>query len=150
MRLVISIAVCFAAAWLGSLVTRPALEPWYAGLAKPPWTPPNWVFAPAWTTLFALMAVAAWLVWRRAGLVSTPLALFLLQLLLNVAWSWLFFGRQSPGTAMIEIVVLWGAILATTLEFWRVDRLAGWLLLPYLAWVAFAAALNFSIWRRNG
>jgi benzodiazapine receptor len=150
MRLVICFIVCFAAAWVGSLLTRPALVPWYAGLAKPPWTPPNWVFAPAWTTLFALMAIAAWLVWRRAGLVSTPMALFLLQLLLNVTWSGLFFGLQSPGAAMAEIVVLWGAILATTIGFWRVDRLAGWLFVPYLAWVAYAAALNFSIWRRNG
>jgi benzodiazapine receptor len=149
MRLLAFFAVCFGAAWLGSWFTRPALTPWYAELAKPSWTPPNWVFAPAWTTLFALMAIAGWLVWQRAGIGSIPLKLFAIQLVLNVTWSGLFFGLKSPPAAMIEIVILWLAILATTIAFWRVDRLAGWLFLPYLVWVGYAAALNFSIWRLN-
>lgn len=149
MRLIAFFAVCFGAAWLGSWFTRPALTPWYAELAKPSWTPANWVFAPAWTTLFALMAIAGWLVWRQAGIGSIPLKLFAIQLVLNVTWSGLFFGLKSPPAAMIEIVILWLAILATTIAFWRVDRLAGWLFLPYLIWVAYAATLNFSIWRLN-
>lgn len=150
MKLLACIVVCFGAAWIGSWFTRPALAPWYAELAKPSWTPPNWVFTPAWLTLFALMAIAAWLVWRQAGLGSIPLKLFAIQLVLNIAWSGLFFGWKSPGAAMIEIVVLWLAILATTFAFWGVRRVAGWLLVPYLIWVAYAASLNFAIWRLNG
>lgn len=150
MKLLACIVVCFAAAWAGSWFTRPALVPWYAELAKPSWTPPNWVFAPAWLTLFALMAIAAWLVWRQAGLGSIPLKLFAIQLVLNVAWSALFFGWKSPAAAMIEILLLWLAILGTTISFWSARRVAGWLLLPYLLWVTYAAALNFAIWRLNG
>lgn len=150
MRLIAFFAVCFAAAWLGSWFTRPALAPWYAELAKPSWTPPNWVFAPAWTTLFAMMALAGWLVWRQAGIGSIPLKLFAIQLVLNVAWSGLFFGLKSPGLAMVEIAFLWLAILATTISFWRIERVAGWLFIPYLAWVAYAATLNFAIWHLNG
>ena len=150
MRLTLFFAVCFGAAWLGSRFTRPALTPWYASLAKPAWTPPNWAFAPAWTVLFALMAVAGWLVWQRTGLVSIPIGLFALQLVLNVGWSALFFGLKSPAAGMVEIVLLWLAILATTIVFWRVSRVAGWLFVPYLAWVAYAASLNFAIWRMNG
>jgi len=149
MRLIISILVCLGAAVLGSLVTTPALRPWYAGLSKPRWTPPNWLFGPVWTILFVMMAVAAWLVWEKMGLKSAPMQLFLLQLLLNVAWSALFFGLRSPGLAFGEIVLLWLAILATSLGFWRAVPAAGWLLLPYLVWVGYAAALNFSIWRLN-
>lgn len=95
------------------------------------------------------MAISAWLVWRKVGLRTIPIQLFLLQLLLNVAWSALFFGLRSPGLAFVEIVLLWLAILATSIEFWRAVPAAGWLLLPYLIWVAYAAALNFSIFRMN-
>jgi tryptophan-rich sensory protein len=149
MRLTLFLAVCFFAAWLGSQFTRPALVPWYASLAKPAWTPPNWLFAPAWTILFAMMAIAGWLVWRQTGLLSLPIGLFALQLVLNIAWSGLFFGLRSPAAGMLEIVVLLFAILATTIVFWRVTDAAGWLFLPYLVWVAYAAALNFAIWRMN-
>ena len=149
MRLTLFFAVCFGAAWLGSQFTRPALFPWYTSLAKPPWTPPNWLFAPAWTVLFALMALSGWLVWWRTGFFSIPIGLFALQLVLNVAWSWLFFGLKSPVAGMIDIVFLWLAILATTIAFWRVNHIAGWLFVPYLAWVAYAASLNFAIWRMN-
>jgi len=149
MRLIVCIAACLGAGWLGSLLTRPALRPWYAGLNKPSWTPPDWVFGPVWTILFAAMAIAAWLVWRKVGLTAAPMQLFLLQLMLNVAWSALFFRLRSPGPAFAEIVLLWLAILATALEFWRAVPAAGWLLLPYLMWVGYAAALNFSIWRLN-
>jgi tryptophan-rich sensory protein len=149
MRLIVCIAVCLGAAGLGSLLTTPALRPWYAGLSKPHWTPPNWLFGPVWTILFFTMAIAAWLVWGRVGLTAAPMQLFLLQLLLNVAWSALFFRLRSPGLAFAEIVMLWFAILTTSIEFWRAVPAAGWLLLPYLVWVSYAAALNFSIWRLN-
>jgi tryptophan-rich sensory protein len=149
MRLIYFFVACFVAAWLGSQFTRPALASWYASLTKPSWTPPNWVFAPAWTILFALMAIAGYLIWRRVGFLSVPLALFALQLVLNVAWSALFFRLKSPGAAMLEIVFLWLTILATTISFWPLNRLAAWLLVPYLAWVAYAASLNFAIWRMN-
>jgi benzodiazapine receptor len=149
MRLIVSIAVCLGAALVGSLMTMPALRPWYAGLRKPTWTPPNSLFGPVWTALYIAMAIAAWLVWRQVGLTAAPMKFFLLQLLLNVAWSGLFFALRSPGWAFGDIVLLWLAILATSMEFWRVAPLAGWLLVPYLVWVSYAAALNFSIWRLN-
>ena len=149
MRLIVSIAVCLGAAGLGSLLTTPALGPWYAGLSKPRWTPPNWLFGPVWTILFIAMAIAAWLVWRKVGLTAAPMQLFLVQLLLNVAWSVLFFRLRSPGLAFAEIVMVWLAILATLIEFWKAVPAAGCLLLPYLVWVSYAAALNFSIWRLN-
>jgi translocator protein len=149
MQLIVSIAVCLGAAGLGSLLTTSALRPWYAGLSKPRWTPPNWLFGPVWTILFIAMAIAAWLVWRKVGLNAAPMQLFLLQLLLNVTWSALFFRLGSPGLAFAEIVLLWFAILATLIEFWKAVPAAGWLLLPYLVWVSYTAALNLSIWRLN-
>ncbi len=149
MRLLVCIVVCLGAAGIGSLLTTPSLRPWYEGLSKPRWNPPNWLFGPVWTILYLAMAIAAWLVWRKAGLTAAPMQLFLTQLVLNVAWSALFFRLRSPGLAFTEIVVLWFAILATTIEFWRAVPAAGWLLLPYLIWVGYATALNFSIWRLN-
>lgn len=124
---------------------------WYAELAKPAWNPPNWVFGPAWTLLYALMAISAWRVWRQGGwaLQKTALGLFLLQWVLNAVWTPLFFGWHQVGGALIEIVLLLAAILATIRAFWRVDRPAGTLLLPYAAWVAFATALNSAIWLMN-
>ena len=149
MRLLVCIVVSLGAAGIGSLLTTPSLRPWYEGLNKPRWNPPNWLFGPVWTILFLAMAIAAWLVWGKVGLTAAPMQLFLLQLLLNVAWSALFFRLRSPGLAFTEIVVLWFAILATTIEFWRAVPAAGWLLLPYLIWVGYATVLNFSIWRLN-
>ena len=147
----VSIAVCFAAAALGSMFTTPEIAGWYARLNKPGWTPPNWVFGPVWSTLYLMMAVAAWLVWREHGVrgAVVPLVLFAAQLLLNTLWSILFFGLHRVGLALADIVLLWGAILVTMLAFWRVSPLACWLLLPYLLWVTYASALNFSIWRMN-
>ena len=138
----------FAAAAVGSQFMPGA---WYAALAKPSWNPPNWIFGPVWSMLYVLMAVAAWLVWQRGGWAkqAAPLRLFLLQLALNATWSWLFFGRQRPDLAFYEILTLWAAILATLDRFWRVRPLAGALLIPYLAWVSFAAVLNFTLWRLN-
>jgi benzodiazapine receptor len=140
--------LCFAAAAVGGLF--PPGE-WYAQLSKPAWNPPSWIFGPVWTALYAMMAVAAWLVWRENGFRARarPLGLFLLQLTLNAAWSPLFFGLKSPALAFVVIVLLWLAILATLRAFWRANRISGALLLPYLGWVTFAAVLNFSLWRLN-
>ena len=142
------LAVTFAAAWIGS---RFQPGEWYSGLIKPALTPPGWVFGPVWTLLYAIMAVAAWLVWCRHGLANAigPLGLFLGQLVLNALWSYLFFGLQHPGLALLDIVVLWLVILATVKAFWRSHRPAGLLLLPYLFWVSFATYLNFQFWRLN-
>lgn len=149
--LVFLLALCFGAAALGGAATYPQIEGWYAGLAKPAWTPPGWIFGPVWTALYAAMAVAAWLVWRQKGLAGArwPMALFAVQLGLNAAWSWLFFGLQSPGLGLVDIVLLWIGIAATMAAFWRRSAAAGLLLAPYLAWVTFAAALNHAIWRLN-
>ena len=151
-RLILAVIVlCFVAVLLGSMLTRQAVPGWYQELRRPAWTPPGWLFGPVWTCLYAMMAVAASIVWRRAGwpAASTPLVLFTIQLALNAAWTPLFFGLKMPGLAFAGIVVLWCAILFTTVAFWRVSRTAGWLMLPYLAWVSFASALNLAIWRLN-
>ena len=146
--LVLWILVSLAAGGIGS---RFMPGEWYASLSKPSWTPPNAVFGPVWTLLYLLMGIAAWLVWRKAGFSGAPgaLILFFAQLALNILWSYLFFGRQQPGVAFVEIVALWLVILATVVSFWRVYALAGVLLIPYLCWVGFASALNFELWRRN-
>ncbi len=149
MRLTISIVVCLAVGWLGSLPTRPALASWYRALSKPAWTPPNWLFAPVWTALYVTMGVATWLVWRRSSLATVAMGLFLAQLLLNGIWSVLFFGFHQPGWAFLELSILWLAILLTTIAFGRTVPLAGWLMIPYLIWVSYAGALNFAIWRLN-
>jgi len=149
--LAVSLGVCLGAAGIGSILTTPSLHPWYATLRKPPWTPPNWLFGPVWTALYLGMAVAAWLVWRQAGFspARLPLTLFALQLVLNVAWSGIFFGLRLPGAAFLEVVLLWLFILSTATAFWPVSRTASWLLVPYLTWVTYAAALNAAIWRMN-
>jgi translocator protein len=142
------VALCFVPALIGGFFGP---DQWYASLQKPAWNPPGWVFGPVWTTLYLMMAIAAWLVWRRGGFSAqrVPLGLFLLQLALNAVWTPLFFGLHSPGLAFADIVLLWLAIAATIAVFSRVSRPAAGLLVPYLAWVTFAAALNFAIWRMN-
>lgn len=148
--LALIVALCLGAGGLGAIATTPEISGWYQTLDKPAWNPPNSVFGPVWTTLFILMAIAAWLVWKRGGSnARRPLTLFAAQLVLNVGWSWVFFGMHQPGWAFVEIVVLWTALLATVIGFFRCSAPAGWLLVPYLAWVSFAAALNFTIWRLN-
>jgi tryptophan-rich sensory protein len=149
--LLVFVAICLFTAQLGSMLTRPSIGTWYAALAKPAWTPPNWLFAPVWTTLYIMMAVAAWLIWKTHGLqaASVAMRLFAVQLALNVGWSALFFWLHRPGMAFAEIVLLWVFILLTILAFWKLSVTAGWLMIPYLAWVGFAALLNFAIWRMN-
>jgi len=142
------LALCFAAAGGTVFVST---DGWYAGLQKPSWNPPAWVFGPAWRLLYILMAAAARFVWREGGWKTQgkALASFLVQWLLNALWTPLFFGMHRPGLALAEIIVLWLAIAATLASFWRVRKIAGVLLAPYLAWVSFAAVLNAAIWRLN-
>ncbi|MCY2958897.1 MAG: tryptophan-rich sensory protein [Planctomycetota bacterium] len=137
------------AASLGAVFV--SIDGWYAGLVKPSWNPPAWLFGPVWTLLYLMMAVAAWLVWREGGwrAQKRPLALFLVQWLLNALWTPLFFGLHRPDIALAEILGLWAVLAGTLVSFWRVRRIAGLLLVPYLAWVSFAAFLNFTIWRLN-
>jgi tryptophan-rich sensory protein len=145
------IALCFAAAAAGGWITSTSVDGWYDSLRKPSWNPPKAVFGPVWTALYIMMGCAAWAVWRRrhAASTRTALRLFAVQLVLNVAWSGLFFGLRRPALAAFESIVLWLAILATALAFRRVSTAAGILLVPYLAWAGFAAALTFTIWSMN-
>jgi benzodiazapine receptor len=142
------VLLCFGAAAFGGMFMP---GEWYAALRKPSWNPPGWVFGPVWTALYTMMAVAAWLVWRQGGWARQrkPLLLFLAQLALNAAWTPLFFGLKHPGLALAEILLLWLAIAATLASFRPVSRPAARLLAPYLAWVSFAAVLNFTLWKLN-
>jgi tryptophan-rich sensory protein len=140
------LVVTFCAPALSAFIGMPG--PWYAALNKPTWNPPPWLFGPAWTLLYTLMAVAAWMVWKRVGF-AKPLKLYFVQLALNAAWTPIFFGAHEMGGALVEILALWIAILMTLRAFWAVSRPAGMLLLPYLAWVSFASVLNFTLWRLN-
>jgi tryptophan-rich sensory protein len=145
------LGLCLIASAIGGVATASSVGTWYPILAKPSFNPPNWIFAPVWTALFFMMAVAGWRVWRRDGLAGarSAMTLFALQLVLNVTWSIVFFGLRSIGAAMVEILVLLLAILATMLVFWQRDRVAGMLFMPYAAWVSFAAVLNAALWRLN-
>lgn len=138
----------YLAAFVGNLATDSAIRNWYPTLLKPAWTPPSWVFGPVWTVLYTAMAVAAWWVWRRAGWCGA-LGWWTTQLMLNALWSPVFFGLRRPDLAFGVICALWLAIAATTVMFWRTSLLAGALFVPYWAWVSFAAALNFAIWKLN-
>jgi tryptophan-rich sensory protein len=145
------VVLCLGVGWIAGLVTAPAVADWYPTLTKPSWTPPPWAFPVVWPILYVMMGVAAWRV-ARAGASAArrrALGLFLLQLLLNGAWSFLFFGLRSPLLGLIDILLLLAAIAATILAFRRIDGIAAALMLPYLAWVAFATALNLEIWRLN-
>ncbi len=151
-RLVVSVAVPLLAGVLGGIATSPAIPDWYGTLNKPAFSPPNWLFGPAWTVLYILMGVATFLVWQK-GLqtpgVKVALLVFIIQLLLNVIWSFLFFGWRAPVAGLVEIVVLWLAILLTIVLYFRVRPAAGVLLLPYIGWVTFATILNAAIVKLN-
>ncbi|GAC1679506.1 MAG: tryptophan-rich sensory protein [Steroidobacteraceae bacterium] len=142
------IAACFLAALTGAWF-RPG--EWYERLKKPSWRPPNRLFAPVWTVLYLMIAVAGWLVWRDAGFAGAgwPLAVYALQLILNAAWTPLFFGLHRPDLGCIDIVLVWASIIATIVLFYPIHVGAALLLVPYLAWTTFATALNFAVWRLN-
>jgi len=148
--LILFLAICLAAGGLGSFLTASGVRDWYPPLRKPAGTPPGWVFGPVWTTLYVLMAVSAWLVWREYGRGARPaLLVFFAQLALNAAWSGIFFGARLPGVAFAEIVLLWLAIAFNMLVFYPLNPTSALLLVPYLLWVTYASYLNFGIWRLN-
>jgi len=147
-----SIIICQLAGLIGSVFTTAAIPHWYENINKPSFNPPNWVFAPVWTTLYLLMGIALFLIWRK-GLnekdIKIAIAVFVFQLVLNSLWSFLFFGLESPFAAFIEIIFLLLAILVSIILFFRISWVAGTLLIPYILWVSFASVLNFAIWRLN-
>ena len=144
-------ALTFLASVIGSVATAESVATWYPTLTKPPFNPPNWIFAPVWSALYVMMALAGWRVWRLGGFASArrELALFAAPLAKNCLWSIRFFGMRQIGWALAAIVILLALIVVTAVLFWRRERLAGLLLVPYAAWVAFATVLNFEIWRMN-
>jgi translocator protein len=147
--LILLLVLCIGGGAVSGLISQPG--EWYAQLTKPDWSPPGWLFGPVWAALYAMMAIAAWLIWRKRNekSVALPLAIFAVQLALNFAWSPLFFGMQRPDLAFIDIMLLLIAIVATFILFAPVSRTAAILLVPYLAWVSFASVLNFAMWRLN-
>jgi len=151
-KLITSILICLFAGLVGSVFTMPAIPTWYAGLNKPSFSPPNWLFGPVWTTLYVLMGISFFLVWeklKKNPKAKSALDIFVLQLVLNCLWSVIFFGLKAPLLALIEIILLWLVILITIINFFKISKTAGWLLVPYLAWVSFASFLNWTIWRLN-
>ena len=148
-KLITSITICLAAGVLGSIFTIPSIPTWYETLIKPSFTPPNWVFAPVWTSLFIMMGISLYIIWQKGSSNGKALSIFSVQLILNVLWSAIFFGLRSPLAGLIEICILWILILLTILEFMKISRTAGLLLIPYILWVSFAALINFFIWRLN-
>jgi len=151
-KLILSVLICLSAGFIGSIFTTPSIPSWYATLDKPPFNPPNWLFAPVWTTLFILMGIAVFLIWRK-GLkkkeVKNALLIFLFQLIFNTLWSFLFFKFHSPFWALVDIAVLWVLILLSLVKFWKINKAAGMLLIPYLLWVSFASILNYFIYKLN-
>lgn len=145
------LALCLAISAVGGWVTAQSVGTWFRTLEKPSFNPPDWVFAPVWTTLYVLIALAGWRVWRLRGLAGAPAAMaaYATQLALNLGWSFLFFGAREIGLAFAEVLLLFAAIAVNMALFRRIDRIAGWLLAPYLAWVGFASLLNFALWRLN-
>lgn len=152
LKLVVSLLVAELAGLIGSIFTVAAVSTWYPTLVKPVLNPPSWVFAPVWNLLFVLMGLAAWIIWKRGAEkreVRVALSFFIIQLILNSLWSFIFFGLHNPAFAFIELIILWLAILATIISFAKVSRRAAYLLIPYILWVSFAGYLNYSIWRLN-
>lgn len=151
-RLLGAVILCEGCGIIGSIFTAPSVPTWYASLVKPPFNPPDWVFSPVWIALFFLMGISLFLIIREGferREVKSAVWFFGVQLFLNVLWTVIFFGFRAPLTAFIEIVLLWIAILVTIISFFPISRLAGYLLIPYIAWVGFAALLNLSIFILN-
>jgi len=149
--LIAFVALCLGIAGIGGAITATSVGSWYQALAKPSFNPPDWAFAPVWTALYIMMGIAGWRIWRTAGFRGGRAALsaFAVQLALNLGWSFAFFGLRSIAAGLVEIAVLFLAIVVTAVLFWRLDRAAGLLFAPYIAWVAFAALLNTALWVLN-
>jgi len=148
LKLIASILICQGVGSIGALFTSPAILTWYTTIQKPSFNPPNWIFAPVWTLLFLMMGISLYFVWSKGWedkKIKIAVFIFSAQLALNIFWSLLFFGLQSPFYAFIEIIILWLAILLTIISFYKISKIATYLLLPYILWVSFAAVLNFSI-----
>ncbi|MFM9825531.1 TspO/MBR family protein [Flavobacterium sp.] len=152
-RILVVVVTCLAIGYFSGMVTRSAITTWYPTLVKPSFNPPNWIFAPVWSMLYVMMGVAAGLVWNRIEsekeLVKKALVVFAVQLALNALWSFLFFGLKNPMLAGIEIIILWLMIFETYIQFSKINKIAGYLFIPYLLWVSFAMVLNGSIWWLN-
>ncbi|MCD0468185.1 TspO/MBR family protein [Flavobacterium sp. JAS] len=152
-KIAIALIICLMVGYSASVVTRPSVETWYPTIVKPSFNPPNWIFMPVWTILYIFMAVAAGLVWDKIKEqneeVKKALGFFLIQLTLNAIWSYIFFGLKNPMLAVVEITLLWLMIYETYFKFNKINKIAGYLLIPYMAWVAFAGILNASIWWLN-
>ncbi|MEO7394038.1 MAG: TspO/MBR family protein [Chitinophagaceae bacterium] len=151
-KLIISIAIPVGVGVLSGLFTTPEISGWYQTIVKPAWNPPNWIFGPVWTTLYLMMGIALYLIWKSDNdpiAKKTAITLFTLQLVFNFLWSFIFFNQHQIGWSLIEIIVLWIFILLTILAFAQVNKIAAWLLVPYISWVSFATILNYTIWKLN-
>ncbi len=152
-RIAIVVIICLAVGYLSGMVTRASITTWYPTLVKPSFNPPNWIFAPVWTSLYVMMGVAAGLIWNQIttqkAAVTKALQFFIIQLVLNALWSYLFFGLHNLMLATIEVVLLWLMIFETYSQFAKINKTASYLMLPYLAWVSFASVLTASIWWLN-
>jgi tryptophan-rich sensory protein len=152
-RIAIVVIICLAVGYLSGMVTRASITTWYPTLVKPSFNPPNWIFAPVWTSLYVMMGVAAGLIWNQIttqkSAVTKALQFFIIQLVLNALWSYLFFGLHNLMLATIEVVLLWLMIFETYSQFAKINKTASYLMLPYLAWVSFASVLTASIWWLN-
>lgn len=151
LKLIVSVVISQAAGAIGSLFTVQNIPTWYAGLNKPSFNPPNYIFGPVWITLYFMMGVAFFLVWKNSGKfdIKVPAILFIVQLVLNALWSILFFGMKNPMLGFFEIIILWVFIVLCVIKFYPVSKIAAWLLIPYLLWVSFASVLNFKLWMLN-
>ncbi|MBU4082342.1 tryptophan-rich sensory protein [Patescibacteria group bacterium] len=151
-RLIISLALPQLAGIVGSLFTTSAIPTWYATLQRPSFSPPNWIFGPAWITLYILMGISVYLIWQKVEKNKTArnaMWLFWIHLFFNAIWSIIFFGLQNPGLAFVNIIIIWLLIIALMIKFWKINRWATYLLIPYLLWVSFASVLNYFIWYLN-
>ncbi|MBP8115793.1 MAG: tryptophan-rich sensory protein [Chitinophagaceae bacterium] len=152
LKLIIAIAIPVAVGGISGFFTATGVDSWYQTINKPSWNPPGWIFGPVWTTLYVMMGIALFLVWKSDSsdiLKKTAIALFAIQLILNFFWSFIFFDQQQIGWALLEIIVMWIFILLTIFAFGNVSKLAAWLLVPYVSWVSFATILNYTIWKLN-
>ncbi len=151
-RLIISLALPQLAGLIGSLFTAPAIATWYAGLSKPGFSPPNWLFGPTWVTLYLLMGISVYLIWQKVGKIQEArkaVRLFWIHLVFNAIWSPIFFGLKNPGLALVNIIIIWLLIIVLMTKFWKINKWSTHLLIPYLFWVSLASVLNYFIWYLN-